>query len=96
MVPFLRLLLIHLWVGSISGVVVIAGLTMGYVSAWTFIWAALIGLALGIPAALLNWTYLRPHRSRQIGWSWAIADRARAGFGWAPGTPRSRAAITGR
>ena len=28
---------------------------------------ALIGLVIGVPAALLNWAYLRPNRSREVG-----------------------------
>ena len=74
----LRLFLIHIWVASIGGAVVIAGLAMGYFTVATFIWSAVMGLALGIPAALLNWVYLRPNRSKEIGWTWPIADRIRA------------------
>jgi hypothetical protein len=77
MIPVLRMCLVHLWVACIAGAVVIAGLTMGFVSAATFLWAAVIGVALGVPAALLNWVYLRPNRSRQIGWTWGIADQLR-------------------
>lgn len=80
MIPYLRLMLVHLWVGCAAGAAVIAGLTMGHVSVWTFVWAAVFGLAVGIPASLLNWAYLRPGRSRAIGWRWSIADWARAGF----------------
>ena len=40
MIPFLRMFLIHLWVACIAGAVAIAGLAMGYVSVWTFVWAA--------------------------------------------------------
>lgn len=74
----LRMFLIHIWVASIAGAVVIAGLAMGYFTVATFIWGAVIGLALGVPAALLNWVYLRPNRSKEIGWTWPIADRIRA------------------
>lgn len=74
----LRLFLIHIWVASIAGAAVIAGLVMGYVTLATFIWGAVIGLALGIPAGLLNWVYLRPNRSREIGWTWPLANRIRA------------------
>lgn len=56
----------------------ITGLAMGYFTVGTFIWGAVIGLALGIPAALLNCVYLRPNRSKEIGWTWPIADRIRA------------------
>lgn len=80
MLPFLRLVLIHLWVSSIAGVVMTFGLAMGYVSAATFVWAIGIGVVVGVPAALLNWAYLRPNRSRQIGWDWRVAKWARAGF----------------
>ena len=82
MLPLLRIMLVHLWVACIAGAVVIAGLVMGYVNAATFIWAAVIGLALGIPGGLLNWAYLRPNRLRQIGWTWPVADWVR---GVAPG-----------
>ncbi|WP_051070991.1 hypothetical protein [Paracoccus sp. N5] len=81
MVPMLRLFLVHIWVGCVAGAVVIAGLSMGYDNWATFIWAAVIGLALGVPAGLLNWAYLRPNRSRQIGWTWRIADWVRS-FSW--------------
>lgn len=74
----LRLFLIHIWVACIAGAVVIAGLAMGYVTLATFIWGGIIGLALGVPAALLNWVYLRPNRSREIGWTWPIASKIRA------------------
>lgn len=74
----LRLFLIHIWLASVGGAAVIAGLAMGYFTVGTFIWGAVIGLALGIPAALLNWVYLRPNRSKEIGWTWPIADRIRA------------------
>lgn len=73
----LRLILIHIWVACVAGAVVIGGLAMGYVGIATFVWAAIIGLVVGIPAALLNWVYLRPNRSREIGWTWQIADRIR-------------------
>ncbi|WP_134681731.1 hypothetical protein [Paracoccus ravus] len=78
MIPYLRLILIHLWVACVAGAVVIAGLAMGQVSFATFLWAGAIGVLLGVPAALLNWAYLRPNRSRRIGWTWKIADWARA------------------
>lgn len=78
MIPFLRMFLIHLWVACIAGAVAIAGLAMGYISVWTFVWAAVIGVVLGVPGGLLNWAYLRPNRSRQIGWTWKIADLVRS------------------
>lgn len=74
----LRMMLIHIWVACIAGAVVIAGLTMGYVGVAVFVWAAVIGVVVGVPAALLNWTYLRPNKSRRIGWTWPIADKIRA------------------
>lgn len=82
----LRMFLIHIWVACIGGAVVIAGLVMGYFTVATFLWGAVIGLALGVPAALLNWVYLRPNRSRQIGWTWPIAKRVRAAAKQHPST----------
>lgn len=73
----LRMILIHVWVGCIAGAVVIAGLVMGHVGVMTFVWGGIAGLVIGVPAALLNWVYLRPDRSRQIGWTWGIAERIR-------------------
>ena len=81
MFPVLRPFLITLWVGCIALVVVTLGLVMGYFSGWTFVWAGVVGLVLGVPAGLLNWAWLRPNRSREIGWTWPIADWARRGFG---------------
>lgn len=82
----LRMFLIHIWVASIGGAVVIAGLAMGYFTAATFVSGAIIGLALGVPAALLNWVYLRPNRSQQIGWTWPIARKIRAAAKQHPST----------
>lgn len=76
MVPYLRMILVHLWVASVAGVALIAGLSLGQYSVATFVWSGLIGLALGVPAALLNWAWLRPDRSRDLGWTWPIARRA--------------------
>lgn len=73
MFPWLRLLLVHLWAACIAGTVVIAGLAMGYYDASTFVAAALAGMVLGIPAGLLNWVWLRPRRSLEIGWTWSVA-----------------------
>lgn len=73
----LRMFLIHIWVACIGGAVVIAGLVMGHFTVATFLWGAVIGLVLGVPAALLNWVYLRPNRSREIGWTWPIARKIR-------------------
>ena len=77
MFPYLRLILVHLWVVCIAGVVLITGLSLGFVSLATFVWAGVIGIVLGVPLGLLNWAYLRPHRSRQIGWTWRVADWVR-------------------
>jgi hypothetical protein len=67
MFPHLRIWLLTLWTSSIAGAVVITGLTLGHYHWSTFLWAALIGLVIGVPAALLNWAYLRPNRSREVG-----------------------------
>lgn len=67
MFPHLRLWLITLWTSSVAGAVVILNLSLGHYTAGTFLWAAVAGLAIGIPAALLNWAYLRPNRAREVG-----------------------------
>lgn len=67
MFPHLRVWLLALWTSSIAGAVVIAGLAFGHYDLSTFLWAAIAGLVIGIPAALLNWAYLRPRRSREVG-----------------------------
>ena len=67
MFPHLRLWLITLWTSSDAGTVVILNLSLGHCSVGSFLWAAVAGLAIGIPAALLNWAYLRPNRARQVG-----------------------------
>jgi hypothetical protein len=67
MFPHLRFWLVALWTSSIAGAVVIAGLTLGHYHWSTFLWAALAGLVIGVPAALLNWAYLRPNRAREVG-----------------------------
>lgn len=77
MLPWLRIILVQLWVFCLAGAVLVAGLAMGYVSPATFVWAGAAGLVLGIPAGLLNWVWLRPNRSRRIGWTWPIAERIR-------------------
>lgn len=77
MFPYLRLILVPLWVACTAGVVLIVGLSLGFVSLATFVWAGVIGIGLGVPAGLLNWAYLRPRRSRQIGWNWRLADWVR-------------------
>lgn len=67
MFPHLRLWLIALWASSVAGAVVILNLSLGHYSLGTFLWAALAGLVIGVPAALLNWAHLRPNRARQVG-----------------------------
>jgi len=67
MFPHLRFWLLALWASSVAGAVVIAGLTLGHYGWSTFLWAAAAGLVIGVPAALLNWAYLRPNRSREVG-----------------------------
>lgn len=67
MFPHLRLWLITLWTFSVAGAVVILNLSLGHYTAATFLWAAVAGLAIGIPAALLTWVRLRPRRARQVG-----------------------------
>jgi hypothetical protein len=67
MFPHLRLWLITLWTSSVAGAVVILNLSLGHYTVSIFLWAAVTGLAIGIPAALLNWAYLRPNRARQVG-----------------------------
>lgn len=67
MFPHLRLWLIALWTSSVAGAVVILNLSLGHYTAATFLWAGLAGLVIGIPAALLNWAYLRPNRAREVG-----------------------------
>ncbi|MEC7765174.1 MAG: hypothetical protein VX874_24935 [Pseudomonadota bacterium] len=49
-----RLLFIPLWALCIAGVVVVAGLVLGFFTWLTFLVAAIIGLAIGIPAGLWN------------------------------------------
>lgn len=67
MFPHLRLWLIALWTSSVAGAVVILNLTLGHYTLATFLWAATAGAVIGIPAALLNWAYLRPNRAAQVG-----------------------------
>lgn len=67
MFPHLRLWLLTLWTSCIAGAVVITGLTLGHYHWSTFLWAAVAGLVIGVPAALLNWAYLRPNRFREVG-----------------------------
>ncbi len=78
MVPYLRLYLVHLWVACIAGAALIAFMALGQINLAAFIWSGLIGLAVGIPAGLLNWAYLRKDKSRRIGWDWRIADWVRS------------------
>ena len=67
MFPHLRFWLVTLWTSSVAGAVVILNLTLGHYHLSTFVWAAVVGLVVGVPAALLNWAYLRPNRARQVG-----------------------------
>ena len=67
MFPHLRLWLISLWSSSIAGTVVIGGLALGHYEVATFLWAVAAGLLIGVPAALLNWAYLRPKRAADVG-----------------------------
>ncbi len=67
MFPHLRLWLIALWTSSVAGAVVIAGLALGHYELATFLWAVAAGLVIGVPAALLNWAYLRPRRAHDVG-----------------------------
>jgi hypothetical protein len=67
MFPHLRIWLVLIWATSVAGAVVIAGLAFGRYELTTFLWAGLAGVAIGIPAGLLNWAYLRPKRSREVG-----------------------------
>lgn len=54
---------------------------MGNVGTSTFVQAAIIGLGpglgLGIPTGLLNRMWLRPNRSRALGWTNGFVERAR-------------------
>lgn len=77
MLPWLRIFLVHLWIACVAGAALTAGLAMGYIGLPTFVWSGVIGLAIGIPAGLLNWVWLRPNRSRQIGWTWPVAEWVR-------------------
>lgn len=81
MFPYLRVMIVHLWIACIACVVVSTGLVMGYFSVYTFLWAGILAVVIGVPAGLLNWIYLRPNRSAQMGWTWPIARWARNGFG---------------
>lgn len=63
----LRTFLVTLWVACVAGAAVIAGLALGHYSWATFIFAAVIGLVVGVPAGMANWAYLRPNRARALG-----------------------------
>lgn len=67
MPPPLRSLLIALWVTCLGGAVVVVGLSLGYYSWGVFAIGAIVGLAVGIPAALLTWARLRPNRAAETG-----------------------------
>lgn len=85
MLPFLRLFLMGLWAACVAGACITAALALGYVDVGAFVWSGIAGLVIGVPAGLLNWVYLRPNRSRQIGWTWPVAD-------WVRGLAQKRAA----
>ena len=67
MFPHLRVWLLGLWVTCVAGAVVTLRLSFGHYEPSTFLWAASAGLAIGVPAALLNWVHLRPNRARRVG-----------------------------
>lgn len=67
MFPHLRFWLISIWASSVAGAVVITGLALGHYHLATFLWAAVAGIIIGIPAALLTWAHLRPRRAREAG-----------------------------
>lgn len=54
-----RLIFIPLWALCIAGVVVTAGLVLGFFTWLTFVVAAIVGLAIGIPVGLWNTKKLR-------------------------------------
>jgi hypothetical protein len=66
-IPPLRTWLITIWVTSLAGAVVIAGLAAAHYSWHTFAVAGVLGLIIGVPAGLANWAYLRPKRAREVG-----------------------------
>lgn len=82
MFPWLRVILVALWVGSAAGAALIFGLAMGWYSSTTFFWSGVLGLALGLPAALLNWVWLRPRRAGQTGWNGPLSRWLRAHSYW--------------
>lgn len=59
MFPPLRTLMVALWVSSLAGAVVIAGLSLGYVSWQVFALAGIFGLGIGVPAGLWNAGYIK-------------------------------------
>lgn len=67
MFPHLRVLLVTIWVFCMAGVVIAVGLALGNYPWTTFVWAGVIGVVIGVPAALANWAYLRPNRAREVG-----------------------------
>jgi hypothetical protein len=84
MVPHLRIWLIAIWSTSIAGAAVILGLALGHYEVGTFLWALAAGVVVGIPAALLNWAYLRPNRAREVG----VLGQAPAEVSVAPLAPK--------
>jgi uncharacterized membrane protein YfcA len=49
-----KLLLIPIWALCVAGVVVIAGLAVGYMTWITFAVAAVVGAVIGVPAGIWN------------------------------------------
>ncbi len=84
MVPHLRIWLIAIWTTSIAGAAVILGLALGHYEVATFLWSAAAGVVIGVPAGLLNWAYLRPKRSSEVG----LLGQAPANASVAPLAPK--------
>ena len=59
MIPPLRSILISIWVACVAGAAVIVGLSLGHFTWQMFAISAIVGLVVGVPAALVNWMYLR-------------------------------------
>lgn len=57
----LRWLIIPLWMGCVSCVVIIATLSAGWYGWQSFVLAAVLGLVIGWPAGILTTRYLRTH-----------------------------------
>ena len=59
MLPPLRTLLVTLWVACVGGVVVIAGLSLGWVGWSPFVLGAALGVIIGVPAGIWNARYIK-------------------------------------